>query len=129
MSLCHEWRHAYALSVTQCPREPVSNSYFSGACCSKIVWNTRAGEARRTFLRPNWIRVRGKSERCVRTCEQRRKSFTTLFRTVRVSETEAHIPFLFIFLFHGLNGCPWTVETRVSLSCSFKYFLWDGLFS
>lgn len=39
-----------------------------------------------------------------------------------------HIIFL-LLLFHGLNGCPWTVETRVSLSCSFKYFRWDGLFS
>lgn len=56
--------HACALSVTQCPREPGSNRYFSSACCSKIVWNTRAGEARRTLLRQNWISARGKSGAC-----------------------------------------------------------------
>lgn len=37
---------------------------LAGECCSKSVCNTRAGEARRTLLRPNWISARGESGAC-----------------------------------------------------------------
>lgn len=58
-TLCHEWIHACALSVTQCPRQLGSNQYFVAVRVAVKLFGIRARAQH--YCAPKRISARGKS--------------------------------------------------------------------